>query len=225
MRTKFLAALGIAAFVAGAHTPVRAFPLGFSAVAGVGSGYYSMEALNNHIGTLAQDEHVNIDDLGNGVNFKLEGRLWVLQQLALTGGYEHYWGETSSEGTTSSLSYRAPSDVYTYGLLLTVLRLENSFNFCVGVNGCVAKSVFGMNELTGSRLQEFKGDDDGYAVYGEVHTNFIDPVEVGFQLGYRGVKVETYANKFGDITVFDSGEKLQVDYSGVFFYLMAAIRI
>jgi len=225
MGIRGIAAAGLIAFAASAHASAEAFPLGFSAVGGIGYGYYSMEELNSHIGTLAQEEHISIDELASGVNFRVEGRLWILSQVALTGGYEHFWAETAAEGTSSNLSYRAPSDVYTYGVLLAVLRLENSFNFCVGVSGCAARSVFGMNELGGTRLEEFKGNDNGYEVYTEIHTNFINPVEVGFQLGYRGVKVETYSDKYGDVALFDPATKIEVDYGGVFFYLMTGIRL
>ena len=225
MTRRVIGALCTLAIIMAAHTPAQPFPLGFSAVGGIGAGYYSMSELNRHIGLIAQKTHVSLDDLSSGVNFRAEGRLWVLNKVALTGGYEHYWGEMSSEGTSAGISYRTPADVYTVGGIIAILRIENAFSLCIGANGCMAKSAFGKNDPGERRLSEFKGDDNGYEAYAEIHTNFIDPVVVGFQLGYRGLKITTLKNRFGHEGTFESGQKYQVDYSGVFFYLTMGIRI
>jgi len=208
-----------------APQPARPFPLGFSAVGAIGAGYYDMAKLNRHIGLVAQDRNVELEGISGGVNFRLEGRVWFRNQVALTGGYEHFWGETDVQGTSATLSYRAPSDVYTVGGIVVVLRLENAFNLCVGGNACFARTVYGTNELIGRRLSEFKGDDQGYEAYAEIHSNFINPVEVGFQLGYRGLVVESLTDKYGNTAYFEPGTKMEIDYSGVFFYLTTAIRI
>ena len=167
----------------------------------------------------------SLDELSSGVNFRIEGRVWMFDLFAVTGGFEHFWGATESEGTASSLSYRAPSDVYTLGAIVAVLKIENAFNLCVGSNLCFAESVFGTNEVIARRLSEFKGEDQGYEIYAEAHTNFLNPIEVGFQLGYRGLAIETFTDKYGDTASFEPGMKMEIDYSGAFFYFTTAIRL
>lgn len=224
-RTIMTACIAIATLSLAA-APAGSFPLGFSAVGGIGAGYYDMAALNQHLGHVAQDLGVSsLDELSSGVNFRIEGRVWIFDQVAGTGGFEHFWGATSSEGTESSLSYQAPADVYTFGAIVAVLRIENAINLCVGSNLCFAESVFGTNEVIARRLSEFKGDGQGYEVYAEAHSNFLGPIEVGFQLGYRGLAIETFTNKYGDTAFFEPGLKMEIDYSGAFFYFTTAIRL
>jgi hypothetical protein len=218
-------ALICAAAIIGACDRVCSFPLGVTVGGGVGVGYYSMDELNEHIGIIGQENALTIKGITNGVNFRVEGRLWYEHIAALTGGYEHFWGETNAVEASSSLSYRTPADVYTLGAIVAVLRLENSFDLCIGMNRCWSKVVFGTNEITGRRLTEFKGEETGYEAYAEIHTNFINPIEVGLQLGYRGIKIETLNDKFGEPGYFDSDRRITIDYSGVFFYLTTAIRI
>jgi len=225
MKRKIFAAFGAVAILSLAPQPVRSFPLGFSAVGGIGAGYYSMGELNTHLRLIARDRSVRLSDIAGGVNFRIEGRVWILNQFGLTGGYEHFWGATDAEGSSSTLSYRAPSDVYTVGGIVVLLRIENVLNLCVGANGCFANTLYGTNELIERRLSEFKGKDQGYEAYAEVHSNFLNPIEVGFQLGYRGLTVESFKDKYGELGYFESGPKIQIDYSGVFFYLTTAIRL
>jgi len=225
MKLRGAAAVCAAAFVAAAGAGVEAFPLGFSVGGGTGWGYYSMSELNAHIGLVAQDNALTIDELGDGVNFRVEGRIWYRRAVALACGYEHYWGETDAAESSSSLSYHAPADVLTIGIVAAVLQIPNAIDICVGVNRCWADAVYGTNELTGRRLTEYKGEDAGYEAYAEVHTNFINPIEMGLQLGYRGLRIESLYDKFGDPGLFDAGSPIEIDYSGVFLYLMAAIRI
>jgi hypothetical protein len=203
----------------------RSFPIGLSANGSIGYGYYSMADLNSHLNIVRQERHIKLDALASGVNFKVEGRIWVFNTIALAGGYEHYWVESVSEGSSTTLSFKAPADVYNVGLVATVLRLENTIDICLGVNRSYAEAVFGTNELVGRLLNEFKGKHAGYETYAEIHTNFINPIEVGLQIGYRGLKIDDLENKFGDEAVFDDGTKITVDYSGVFFYLTTAIRL
>ena len=218
-----LAAIGALSLAA---APAGSFPLGFSAVGGIGAGYYDMAALNRHLGHVAQDLGVaSLDELSSGVNFRIEGRVWLFNLFAVTGGFEHFWGATESEGTASMLSYRAPSDVYTLGAIVAVLKIENAINLCVGSNLCFAESVFGTNEVIARRLTEFKGEDQGYEIYAEAHSNFLDPIQVGFQLGYRGLAINTFTNKYGDTASFEPGMKMEIDYSGAFFYFTTAIRL
>ena len=221
--TTALAALAILSLAA---APAGSFPIGFSAVGGIGAGYYDMAALNRHLGLVAQDLGVtSLEGLSSGVNFRIEGRVWMFNQFAVTGGYEHFWGATESEGSSSTLSYRAPSDVYTIGGIVAILRLENALNLCVGSNLCFARSVFGTNEVIARRLSEFKGDSQGYELYVEAHSNFLNPIEVGFQLGYRGLAIKTFKDKYGDTASFEPGMKMEIDYSGAFFYFTTAIRL
>jgi hypothetical protein len=217
-----IVSLAILSLVPGA---ARSIPVGFAAVGGLGVGYYDMEALNRHLGLVAQSKSVKLDGLTSGVNFRIEGRAWMYDVVAVTGGFEHFWGATGSEGSTSTLSYRAPADIYTVGAIVAILRIENALNLCVGSNLCFAKSVFGTNEVIARRFSEFKGDNEGFELYGEVHSNFIDPIEVGFQFGYRGLRIKEFTDKYGDIASFEPGIKMEIDYSGVFFYFTTAIRL
>jgi hypothetical protein len=228
MTGKIVAAIGVLAMLSSVPQAARAFPLGFSAVGGIGAGYYSMAEMNRHIGLVAQDRKVGLDGIASGVNFRIEGRIWILIPVpfALTGGYEHFWGDTEATGSeTTMLSYRAPSDVYTIGAIVVVLRIENVFDLCVGANECFASGVYGTNELVERRLSEFKGKDQGYEAYAEVHTNFLNPIEVGMQLGYRGLTIDTFKSKSGDVGFFETNRKIEIDYSGAFFYLTTGIRL
>lgn len=226
MAQRIITALAAIAVLSLAAAPAGSFPIGFSAVGGIGAGYYDMAALNQHLGHVAQDLGVaSLDELSSGVNFRIEGRVWMFDLFAVTGGFEHFWGATGSEGTKSSLSYQAPADVYTLGAIVAVLKIENAINLCVGSNLCFAESVFGTNEVIARRLTEFKGEDQGYEIYAEAHTNFLDPIQVGFQLGYRGLAIKTFTNKYGDTASFEPGMKMEIDYSGAFFYFTTAIRL
>ncbi|HVO76850.1 MAG TPA: hypothetical protein VMT60_02595, partial [Candidatus Bathyarchaeia archaeon] len=197
MMKKIVAVLAAFAILFLGHAPASSFPLGVSVVGGIGAGYYAMDDLNRHLGLVAQSRNVRLDGITGGVNVRVEGRLWVLNQVALTAGYEHFWGASDAEDTSVSLSYRAPADVYTFGAVVVVLRVENVVNLCVGVNGCFAQTVYGTNEVVLRRLSEFKGQNGGYEAFAEAHTNFIDPIEVGFQLGYRGLRIDSFKDKFG----------------------------
>jgi hypothetical protein len=228
MGRKTIAALGALAIIVAADSPAQPFPLGFSAVGGLGVGYYSMSELNRHIGSKGQDLGISFDELSSGVNFRIEGRVWVLDRAAVTGGYEYYWGEASSEGSSSSLNYRTPADVYTLGAIVPLVRIEKGFDLCLGVNLCMAKAVFEMKEENDSarKIPSFKGDDSGYEAYAEIHTKFFNPIELGFQLGYRGLKISSLTStRTGLEGTFSDGSKISIDYSGVFFYLTTAIRI
>jgi hypothetical protein len=201
------------------------FPLAFSAVGAIGAGYYRMDELNRHLGLIAQDRSVSLDGITGGVNFRVEGRVWVMNQIGLSGGYEHFWAATDAQGSSSTLSFRVPADVYTVGAIVAILRIENVIDLCIGANSCFARSVYGTNEIVERRLSEFKGDNRGYEIFAEAHTNFLNPIEIGFQLGYRGLTIDSYTDKYGREALFEPDRKMQVDYSGVFFYLMTGIRI
>ena len=225
MAHKMITALVALAILSLASAPAGSFPIGFSVGGGIGTGYYDMEALNQHLGRVAQGKAVAFDGISKGVNFRIEGRVWMFDRVAVTGGYEHFWGETESEGTSSTLSYRAPSDIYTVGAIVALLKIENVLNLCVGSNLCFAKSVFGTNEVIARRLSEFKGENQGYELYTEAHTNFLNPIEIGFQLGYRGLALKTFTDKYGNTASFEPRIKMEIDYSGAFFYFTTAIRL
>jgi hypothetical protein len=228
MKKRNVIAIGVLLSIVAAYSPAQSIPIGFSAVGGLGYGYYSMGDLNRHIGSKRQDLGISLDELSNGVNFRLEGRVWVYDRAAVTGGYEYYWGETSSTGTSTSISYSAPTDVYTIGVIVPVIRKQGAFYLCLGINRCMAKSIFEMKEEDDSSrlIPSFKGDDSGYEAYAEIETKFLNPLEIGLQLGYRGLKIETLNSiKDGAAAYFEDGTKVNVDYSGVFFYLTTAIRL
>lgn len=201
-----------------------AFPLGISAIGGVGVASYSMSELNEHIGLLGQESHLTIDELSNGINFRAEGRIWYRRVAALAGGYQHFWGETGA-GETSSLSYSTPADIYSLGAIFSIFEIAKAMDLCLGINHCWASAVLGTNEFSGRRLTEFKGQNRGFEAYAEIHTSFLSPLEVGVQLGYRGLKIDTLEDRFGRTAYFDSVTRMSLDYSGVFFFLFTSIRI
>ena len=59
-----------------------AFPFSLSVRGGIGMGYYSMSELNTHIGLVRQHYHVAMDDLANGINVNLHGRIWFIDRIA-----------------------------------------------------------------------------------------------------------------------------------------------
>lgn len=225
MTRAFRTAVVSLAVLAAAFSRAESFPLGVSIVGGIGYGYYDMEALNVHLGHVAQERNVKFDGLTGGVNVRIEGRAWMYDFVALTGGFEHFWGETESEGTSSTLSYRAPCDVYTVGAVVAAVRIENVMNLCAGANVCFAHAVYGTNEVIERQFSEYKGENEGYEIYAEAHTNFLNPIEVGFQLGYRGLVIEEFTDKYGDTASFEPSIKMELDYSGMFFYFTTAIRL
>jgi hypothetical protein len=226
MAQRIITTLMALALLSLAAAPAGSFPIGFSAVGGIGAGYYDMAALNRHLQIVAQDSGLTtLTELLSGVNFRIEGRVWLFDRFAATGGFEYFWGATESQGSTSTLSYQAPSNVYTIGAIVAPLRIENVLNLCVGSNLCFATSVYGTNEVVARRLSEFKGEGRGCELYAEAHTNFINPIEVGFQMGYRWLALKTFTDKYGKAASFGPGIKMEIDYSGAFFYLTTAIRL
>jgi hypothetical protein len=93
-----------------------------------------------------------------------------------------------------------------------------------GLKGSFAKSVYGTDES--GRFVEYKANEYGWDIYGEINTNFMNPVQVGFTLGYRSLKVDGFVNKFGDSVDFSgTGDPVVVNYSGVYFYFTAGVAI
>jgi hypothetical protein len=211
-----------AAVLATARGGAGAFPLGFSVGGGAGVGYYSMNALNEHATIVSQDNNISIRKLDRGVNFRIQGRIWYRSIAALAGGYEHLWGETSAVEPSSSIYFKTPADLFTLGAVGTVFEIKDVMNICIGANICWADALYETNE---GYLDEFRGDGSGYEAYVEAHTNFINPIEMGFQLGYQSLEIGELNDKFGFPGSFDPSSPIRLDYSGVFIYLMASVRI
>lgn len=230
MKMKRISAVLITVFAIMVFSTTAAFPfpVGFGAFGGIGRGYYSMADLNSHIGNVGQDLGIVIDNVSNGINITLQGRVWFFNRISVTGGYQRLWAETEAESAETPLTYKAPCNVYMIGAAGTPFFIPNTFDINIGVNYCFARTTFGTNLDFGRRLREFKGNDTGYEILAEVVTNFIRPVEVGFQLGYRGLKVGELEDKYGrspDEYYDYMGSTFQLDYSGFFFYLTAGIRL
>ena len=206
---------------------MAAFPIGISIKGGIGQGYYSMDALNSHLRVARQEvSGTALKDLTKGINIALHGRLWLFQRYGVHLGYQHFWGDTEAGTENYTITYKTPADVYSIGGVVTVLSFPVLADINVGVNYCHIRSVYGSNLLTGAFLKEYKGNDNGYQVYAEAVTNFIRPVEIGFQLGYRGLKIKELEDKFGDVAEFPySGSRVVLDYSGIFFFVTAGIRL
>jgi hypothetical protein len=221
----FIAAAALlAAFASNGHS----FPIGFSASGGIGIGYYAMNDLNDHIHITNQQERTTIPDLSNGANFNLQGRVWLLSRFAVTLGYGHYYGTVRSEKSEVASTIKVPADVYYIGGVVNVLYLHDLIDVNVGLNRCAAQSTFSIPQMGIDRIKEFKANDTGYEIFVEVVTNFVRPVEVGFQLGYRRLKVNDLKDKFGEkpaayFNTFDSS--MELDYSGAFFFITAGVRI
>lgn len=201
------------------------FPIGVSIHGGLGKGYYSMEELNDNLNELRLELDANLSDLSNGTNVMLQGRVWFLDRIAVTAGYEHFWGETEIQTVEATILITAPADVYSIGGIVTVLPLPNFIDLNIGISMSFASSIYGTNQEFSRKLEEFKGNDSGYEVYGEAMTNFVDPLQFGLMLGYRGMKVQEFEDRYGDLAMLEpSGVVMEIDYSGVFFYVTAGVR-
>ena len=57
-------------------------------------------------------------------------------------------------------------------------------------------------------------------------TNFVKPLQFGLMLGYRGIKVKSFEDRYGDLAYFEPAHVvMEVDYSGVFFYVTAGVGL
>lgn len=214
-----------AALVATAATGASAFTMGCSVNGGVGASFYSMDDLNDHIRLIARERDLALEDLETGVTFRIEGRLWMNGWAGIAAGYQHFWGESEVETETATLAYHAPADVFHIGVIAAIARIPHAVDLCLGINRCWAATAYGTNEHNEFRLTEFKGRDRGYEAYAEAHTNFITPIEVGLQVGYRGLEIDFLDDKFGGRAFFDEDTPASIEYSGAFIYLTTAIRI
>jgi len=204
----------------------KSFPIGVSLHGGLGKGYYSMEELNDNINELRLQLGSNLSDLSNGTNVMLQGRVWFFDRIGITGTYEHFWGETEISGADDPVIFKAPANIYSVGGIIKVIVLPLIIDLNVGLSKSFATSIYGTNQDFARMLEEFKGDDDGYELFVEAMTNFIRPLQFGLMLGYRGLKVRNFEDRYGDIAYFEpSHVVMEVDYSGVFFYITAGIGL
>ncbi len=226
MKRSILSALAALIVLAPARE-ARSFPIGVSMRAGIGVSYYSMGELDDHFNDVTRDYGVEIPDLTKGVNVMLQGRVWLYDFIAASGGFEHFWGESELEtGSVSPITYKAPANVYTIGGALKAFSITDVLDVIVGVNGCFTKSTFGTNLLTSRRLSEYKANKWGMELFVEAASNFLNPVELSVQMGYRRLTVDGFEDKYGNPANFpDSTIPIALDYGGPFFYLTSGIRL
>ncbi len=222
MKRLIAAAMTAAILIPSAAT---AFPIGFEAKGGVGIGYYSMTEFNTNVQAVREQYGLEFDDFDSEFNVMLEGRIWMFGRFAATAGYEHLWAEYNMPiGSSSYVSYKMPADILSLGGTLHIYRVPNVIDINAGVKGDFAKVVFGTDQ-DGS-FTEYKANDYGWDIYGEINTNFLNPVQVGFTLGYRYLKVDGFEDKFGNTPDFiGTGDPVVLDYSGMYFYFTAGVAI
>lgn len=203
---------------------VFGFPIGISIHAGLGKGYYSMQELNDNLNELRLELNSNLSDLSNGTNVMLQGRLWFLDRIAVTVGWEHFWGETEIQTLDAPVLIKAPANVYSIGGMITPLSIPVFADFNIGASMSFVSSIYGTNQEFSRRLDEFKGDDTGYRIYAEAMTNFLTPLQFGLMLGYRGLKIQEFEDRYGELGFLEPSEAvMEIDYSGVFFYVTAGV--
>jgi hypothetical protein len=226
MKWTRLTALLTVCFVTVPLQAAWSFPIGVSVHGGLGKGYYSMEELNDNINELRLQLGSNLSNLSNGTNILLQGRVWFFDRIGVTATYEHFWGGTEISGAEDPIIFKAPANIYSVGGIINVIVLPLIIDLNVGVNKSFATSVYGTNQDFARRLEEFKGDDDGYEIFVEAITNFVRPLQFGLMLGYRGLKIKNFEDRYGDVAYFEPAHVLmEVDYSGAFFYVTAGIGL
>jgi len=217
----------VAALVTAVLVPSAAvgFSLGFEAKGGVGIGYYSMAELKDNIQAVREAAGLEFDDPSSEFNVMLEGRVWMFGRFAATVGYEHMWADYNMPiGSSNYVSYAMPADLLSLGGTLHIYRVPRVIDINAGVRGDFAKVTFGTDQ--DGPYTEYKANDYGWAIYGEVNTNFLNPVQVGFTLGYRSLKVDGFVDKFGNAATFiGNGEPVVMNYSGMYFYFTAGVAI
>ena len=203
------------------------FPVSFSAKGGIGTGYFSMSKINSQITELRQVYDTNLESIDSGFQVYLDGRVWLFDRIAVIAGFEHYWVEAAMDAAEFTLTYKAPASVYLLGGAVNILKFPNLLDINVGGRGTYTKAIYGSNEFTeSSRLLEYKKNSYGWDIFVEATTTFINPVEIGMMLGYRRVSLTDLENKYEEIAVHAvSGDKVALDYSGMFFYITAGVRL
>ena len=201
------------------------FPIGFEAKGGIGIGYYSMSEFNDNLVAVSQATGQSFDELSDGFNVMLEGRVWMIGRIAATAGYEHFWAEKLMAVSASDyITYEMPADIMSLGGTVHIYRVPKVIDCNAGAKGLFCKSVVGTDQS--GTWTEYKGNGYGWDLYGEVNTNFLNPVQVGFTLGYRHCRVEELEDKYGRTPEFiGTDEPIVMDYSGVYFYFTAGVAI
>lgn len=208
-------------------SPAHPFPISFSLSGAIGMGYYAMDVINEEIMIMNQEEVLTMPDLSNGINLAVQGRAWFFDRIAFALSFDHYYAESmAGSGGSTALTFKAPVDLYKIGGVFNAISFPSLMDINLGANICVAEAVFGSNTQYLRLLREYKGNDRGFEIFAEGITTFINPLEIGVQLGYRSVKIDSFEDAHGEAQVLEySGYTLEVDYSGAFFYITAGIRI
>jgi opacity protein-like surface antigen len=222
MKRLLIAVMSAAVLVPSAAT---ASTIGFEVKGGVGIGYYSMSEFVDNIQLVRETFGLEFDDPASEFNVMLEGRIWMFGRFAATTGYEHLWADYNMPvGSGSYVSYAMPADILSLGGTVHIYRIPKVIDFNAGLEGLFGKVTLGTDQP--GRYTEYKSNGYGWDLYGEINSNFLNPVQVGFTLGYRHLKVEDFEDKFGDIAEFMlSGDPFVLDYSGVYFYFTAGVAI
>ena len=222
MKRLISAALAAAILIPSA---AAAFPLGFEVKGGVGIGYYSMAEFNVNVQAVREQYGLEFDDFDSEFNVMLEGRIWMFGRFAATAGYEHLWAEYNMPISSSSyVSYKMPADILSLGGTLHIYRVPKVIDINAGVKGDFIKVVFGTDQ--NGNFTEYKSNEYGWDIYGEINTNFLNPVQVGFTFGYRNLKADNFEDKYGNMPHFiGTGDPVVLDYSGMYFYFNAGVAI
>jgi len=222
MKRLISAALAAAILIPSA---AAAFPLGFEVKGGVGIGYYSMAEFNANVQAVREQYGLEFDDFDSEFNVMLEGRIWMFGRFAATAGYEHLWAEYNMPISSSSyVSYKMPADILSLGGTLHIYRVPKVIDINAGVKGDFIKVVFGTDQ--DGNFTEYKSNEYGWDIYGEINTNFLNPVQVGFTFGYRNLKADNFEDKYGNMPHFiGTGDPVVLDYSGMYFYFTAGVAI
>lgn len=221
---KFLIAVLAAAVLVPSAT-AAALPLGFEIKGGVGIGYYSMSEFNDNIQAVREQAGLEFDDPSSEINVMLDGRLWMFGRFAASVGYEHLWMDYNMPiGSSNYVTYKMPADIMSLGGVVHIYRVPNVIDINAGLKGDFADVVYGTDQ--DGPYTEYKSNGYGWDLFAEINSNFMNPVQVGFTLGYRSLKVDGFEDKFGNTpTYIGTGQPVVVDYSGMYFYFTAGVAI
>ena len=221
---RFLIAV-LAAAVLVPSSAAATFPLGFEVKGGVGVGYYSLTEFKDNIQAIQEQQGLEFDDPSSEINVMLDGRLWMFGRFAASVGYEHLWMDYNMPiGSSNYVTYKMPADIMSLGGVVHIYRVQKVIDINAGLKGDFANVVYGTDQ-DGS-YTEYKSNGYGWDLFAEVNSNFMNPVQVGFTLGYRSLKVDEFEDKFGNSpTYIGTGAPVVVDYSGMYFYFTAGVAI
>ena len=221
---RFLIAV-LAAAVLVPSSAAATFPLGFEVKGGVGVGYYSLTEFKDNIQAIQEQFGLEFDDPSSEINVMLDGRLWMFGRFAASVGYEHLWMDYNMPvGSSNYVTYKMPADILSLGGVVHIYRVKNVIDINAGLKGDFANVVYGTDQ--DGNYTEYKSNGYGWDIYAEINSNFMNPVQVGFTLGYRSLKIDGFEDKFGNTpTYIGTGQPVVVDYSGMYFYFTAGVAI